>query len=273
MNSVGHRRIYIPAMRRFSCQLIVASALAASASVASAQAGATAPSCATPDSLDFVGSTRRSYAVLREDAGLPVGQAINSSMIQRAIKNLIATGHFDDVSETECVVVGGRAILRFKLIERPILQSVDVAGVQRLSPGTIRDRVDLIIGRPVDPAQVVRAVSKIDSTYAANGYYLARVKVDTTMVNGEAKLVFRVDEGRRFAVSGVFIDGNQQVSDETIVSAMETKPEGFFWWQKGEFDDNKFAGDLAERIPELYASRGYIDVQVTQDTMIVDRER
>jgi outer membrane protein insertion porin family len=194
-------------------------------------------------------------------------------MIQRAIKNLMATGHFDDVSDTECQIIGGKAVLRFKLVERPLLGSVDVAGVKRLSVGTIRDRVELIIGRPVDPAQVVRAVSKIDSTYAANGYYLARVKVDTTMVNGQAQLVFRVDEGSRFAVSGVFIDGNQDVSDKAIVSAMDTKPEGFFWWQKGEFDDNKYAGDLAERIPALYASRGYIDVQVSQDTMVVDRAR
>ena len=275
MNSVGHACIYIPPMRRFSCQIIVASAFAAFASVASAQGGAppSNPSCASPDSIDFVGSTRRSYAVLREDAALPVGQPVTATMIQRAIKNLIATGHFDDVSQTECQVVGGKAILRFQLVERPLLGSVDVAGVQRLSAGTIRDRVDLIIGRPVDPAQVVRAVGKIDSTYAANGYYLARVKVDTTIVNGQANLVFRVDEGRRFAVSGVFIDGNQKVSDKTIVEAMETKPEGFFWWRKGEFDDNKYAGDLAERIPALYASRGYIDVQVTQDTMVVDRER
>jgi outer membrane protein insertion porin family len=261
-------------MRRLSCQLIVATAVAASASVASAQDAAPAgPSCASPDSIDFVGSTRRSYAVLREDAALPVGQPVTATMIQRAIKNLMATGHFDDVPGTECQVINGKAILRFRLVERPILSSVDVAGVERLSVGTIRDRVDLIIGRPVDPAQVVHAVAKIDSTYAANGYYLARVKVDTTLVNGEAKLVFRVDEGRRFAVSGIFVDGNQQVSDKTIVDAMETKPEGFFWWRKGEFDDNKFAGDLAERIPALYASRGYIDVQVTQDTMEVDRER
>jgi outer membrane protein insertion porin family len=243
-----------------------------SASAASAQTTPAGPSCASPDSVDFVGSTRRSYAVLREDAGLPVGQTVTSTMLQRAEKNLMATGHFDDF-QTECQIANGKATVRFKLVERPLLSAVDVAGVQRLSAGTIRDRVDLIVGRPVDPAQVVRAVSRIDSTYAANGYYLARVKVDTTMTNGEAKLVFRVEEGSRFAVSGIFIDGNQQVSDNTIVAAMETKPEGFLWWRKGEFDDDKFSGDLAERIPALYASRGYIDVQVTQDTMIVDRER
>jgi outer membrane protein insertion porin family len=260
-------------MRRLSCQLIVAAAFAVSASAASAQQTApVGPTCANPDSIEFVGSTRRSQTVLREDAGLPVGQVVTSTMLQRAEKNILATGHFDDL-ETKCEIANGKATVRFILVERPLLSSVDVAGVERLSAGTIRDRVDLIIGRPVDPAQVVRAISKIDSTYAANGYYLARVKVDTTMVNGDARLVFRVDEGRRFAVSGVFIDGNQEVSDKTIVKVMETRPEGFFWWRKGEFDDDKFAGDLAERIPALYASRGFIDVQVTQDTMEVDRER
>src|SRR5690349_1670556 len=136
-------------MRRLSCQLIAAAALMASASVVSAQAGPTpGPSCSTPDSLDFVGSTRRAYAVLREDTGLPVGQPINSTMVQRAIKNLIATGHFEDGLTSECTISGGKAILRFNLSERPILGSVDVAGVQRLSEGTIRDRVELIIGRP-----------------------------------------------------------------------------------------------------------------------------
>lgn len=259
-------------MRSPTCQLIAAAALALSATAVSAQ-GTPAPSCATPDSLEFVGVTRRAPSVLREDAGLPVGQPVSSATIQRAVKNLFATGLFEANIDTECRVEGGKAIFRFLLKERPLLSAVDVSGVQRLSEGTIRDRVDLIVGRPVDPAQVVRAVSKIDSTYAANGYYLARVHVDTTVTNGEARLVFRVEEGRRFAVSGIFVDGNEKVSDKTIVSAMETKPEGFFWWRKGEFDDAKFSGDLAERIPALYSSRGYIDVQVTQDTMEVDRER
>ena len=280
MNSVGHECLYIPPMRRHSSsQLIVVAAFAALAPhfvrgklLAQVTNTPANPSCSAPDSIAFTGSTRRSYAVLREDAGLPVGQAVTAAALQRAEKNILATGHFDDM-QTDCTVENGKTTVHFRLVERPLLSGVDVAGVERLSIGTIRDRVDLIIGRPVDPAQVARAVGKIDSTYAANGYYLARVKVDTTLANGEAKLIFRVEEGSRFAVSGIFVDGNQRVSDKTIVSAMETKPEGFFWWRKGEFDDNKFSGDLAERIPALYAARGYIDVQVTQDTMVVDRER
>ena len=42
---------------------------------------------------------------------------------------------------------------------------------------------------------------------------------------------------------------------------------------EGEFDDDKFAADLAERLPEMYARLGYVDFQVIKDTMIVDRAR
>ena len=53
---------------------------------------------------------------------------------------------------------------------------------------------------------------------------------------------------------------------------MKTKPEGFWWFRKGAFDEDKFAGDLGERLAELYGRRGYIDFQVVRDTMIVNRE-
>lgn len=261
-------------MRRFSTSIVVvATALVAGQAALAQQVGGLVAPCLTPDSVEFIGSAHRAASVLREDAGLPVGQPASSPAIQRAIKNLYATGQFDDVS-SECRVVNGKTIYTFTVKDRPLLSSVDVSGVQKLSLGEVRDRVDLIIGRPVDPAQVARDVSKIDSMYSAGGFYLAKVKVDTTEdKDGGVKLIFRVDEGHRFAVSGVFIDGNDKVSDETIVKAIETKPEGFFWWKKGEFDDDKYAGDLAERIPQLYASKGYIDAQILNDTMEVDRPR
>jgi outer membrane protein insertion porin family len=92
-------------------------------------------------------------------------------------------------------------------------------------------------------------------------------------VDNRLRIRFRVDEGRRLAISGVRIEGNRQISDEDIVAAMKTKPEGFLFTRKGEFDDEEFAQDLAERIPQLYGSRGFIDFRILSDTLIVDRER
>jgi outer membrane protein insertion porin family len=227
--------------------------------------------CATPDSVVFRGNQRISDAMLRGDAGIAPKSAVNYRLLQRAIKNLFATGQFEDVGVTCEPGAGNRSVLVFTVRERPVLGDVNVVGVDQLSPGTVRDRVDLLVGRPVDPAQVARSVAKIDSVYEAHGYYLARVTVDTVVQNGQTKLTFRVDEGRRLAVSGIDVKGNRAVSDKAVVKGMQTKPEGFLWWKKGEFDEDKFAGDVTERIPQLYAQRGFIDMQVLRDTLVIDR--
>ena len=131
-----------------------------------------------------------------------------------------------------------------------------------------------MFGRPVDPAAVSVVVQHIDSVYQANGYYLARINVETTLTeNNHASIIFHVDEGSRLAVSGIRVAGNKFVSTKDIVGAMKVQPEGFFFWQKGEFDQEKYAKDLGELIPQLYASRGFIDFQIQKDTLVVDRTR
>src|SRR5918999_2043071 len=238
---------------------------------AGAQESPVAGRCATPDALSFRGSTRTPESALRAETGLTAGTALNYRDVQRAVKNLFATGQFDDVRAT-CEVSGdgGRATLVFELRERPLLSDIEVRGVDRVSSGDVRDRIELLVARPVDPSQVARAVARIDSLYESKGYYLARVKVDTTLSGGNAKLTFNVDEGHRLAISGVRVAGAKSVSPRSVVRAMKTKPEGFLWWRKGEFDEDEYQGDLTERIPQLYANRGFIDARVERDTLVID---
>ena len=257
-------------MNRIFC---VAVALLGLGATARAQEPVTAGRCATPDSIAFRGAVRNGDAALRTESGLVPGP-VNYRELDRAIKALYALGQFEDVRATCELSPGGEhSLLVLAVRERPILGAVDVAGTDRLSGSAVRDRVDMLVGRPVDPAQVARTVQRIDSLYRAAGYYLARVSPETTFVNEQVHLKFRVDEGRRLAVSGVDIQGNTGVSDKTVVGAMATKPEGFFWWKKGELDADKFAADVSEAIPTLYASKGYIDAQVLKDTLQVDRNR
>ena len=257
-------------MNRLFCAAVALLSLGATAR---AQDAAVAGRCAAPDSIAFRGATRTPDATLRAEVGIAPG-AMNYRVIDRAIRSLYALGQFEDVQATcELEPGGNRAQLVFVLRERPLLNAVDVTGTDRLSRGDVRDRVDLLIGRPVDPAQVAHAVQRIDSLYQAEGYYLARVTPETTTVNGQVNLLFHVDEGRRLAISGVDIKGNAGVSDKQVVSAMSTKPEGFLFTKKGELDADKYAADVSEKIPALYASKGYIDAQVLKDTLKVDRAK
>jgi hypothetical protein len=62
------------------------------------------------------------------------------------------------------------------------------------------------------------------------------------------------------------------VPDADIAGAMKTRPEGFWFFRNGEINDDEYAADLSERIPALYASRGFIDFRIAKDTLHIDRE-
>jgi outer membrane protein insertion porin family len=264
----------MPVFRRLACA-IVATALSAPFSSAAAQQEGPGP-CALPDSIVPEGMTRVTAEQIRTDAGLLPGTALNFKSIQRAIKQLYTTGAFSDV-QIACRVHDGPPIMAtivLRVTEHPILGDVDVVGGDRISTRTLKDKVELLIGRPVDASLVAKTRQRLDSIYEAAGYFLARVTVDTTAMPDErVKIVFRVDEGRRLAISGIRVTGLTNLAPADVVAAMKTKPEGFLWFRKGEFDEDAFAGDLTERIPEFLGKQGFIDGAVERDTLVVDRER
>jgi outer membrane protein insertion porin family len=246
--------------------------LVAGAGCLAGQESPVAGACSRPDSVAFRGNARVAESALRGDVEIVPGTNLNYRILQRSIKNLYATTQFEDIRVT-CELRGGRTILAFQVTERPLLGEVDVRGTQRVPTTTVKDQVDILIGRPIDPSQLARVIARIDSVYASKGYYLARTRAETTQVAVGTKITFVVDEGSRLAVSGVRVNGNVKLSDRELVSSMQTQPEGFFWWNKGEFDDDKYAGDLTERIPQTYGKHGFIDAQVIHDTLVIDRAR
>lgn len=235
----------------------------------------TAPGvCATPEQIVVSGNSRVDTAAIRSAAGLSNGNQLNVHDIQTGIKALYATSQFDDV-QIVCRVspTDNKATLVIQVKERPILTDYKVIGADRVSPNDVKEKLSFPTGGPVDPGKIAKAIASVDSLYESKGYYLASVKAESTVTNGKLSLTLRIDEGRRLAISGIRINGNRQVSDADIVSAMDTKPEGFLWTRNGELDDAKYAQDLSEKIPQLYAGRGYIDFRILKDTLIVDRAK
>ena len=257
-------------MRRLATPFILLAILAAPLSAQDGAPGA----CAVPERIEVTGNSRVDSSAIRSSSGLTAGATLNVTDIQRAIKSIYGTGQFDDV-QIVCRIgpATGRAALVVQVKERPLLTAYQVIGADKVSPKDVRERLAFATGVPLDPAKIASAIERTDSLYESKGYYLARVQPESTLVDGKLSINFRIDEGRRLAVSGVRINGNTRVSDEDVVGAMETKPEGFLWTRNGEFDDAVYATDLAERIPQLYGSRGFIDFRILSDTLIVDRER
>ncbi len=230
--------------------------------------------CATPDSIAVRGLSRVSETSVRSASALFARTQLNFQVVQRAIKSVFALGQFDDVRiDCDLSSVPDRALTVINVVERSLLGDVSVTGTSAVSERSVRDKVNMLIGRPVNPADIASSRARIDSLYAAAGYYLATVTPDSVRLpDGRLSVTFRIDEGRRLAISGIEFVGAESIKAKTVAGSMQTKPEGFWFFRRGEFDEEKYAGDLGERIPDLYARLGHIDARVLEDTLLVDEE-
>jgi len=155
--------------------------------------------CARPDSIVVRGVSRVTESAALGDIGLAPRTELNATQLQGALRRLYGTGQYEDVRVAcEPSADGQRATLAFIVRERPVLDNVSVSGVKLISEGSVRDKIDVLIGSPLDPSKVARAVQRIDSMYQTKGYYLARIKPESTLTNdGHIRLAFKIDEGRR----------------------------------------------------------------------------
>jgi len=229
------------------------------------------PGAPAADSIVVEGLRRVERRQVLDASGLAPGRPLSYRDIQRAIKTLYATGQYADVQVAQDTV-GGRQLLIVRVRERPLLVKWAVRGVTRLSERAVKDKVQLAEGRPFDPATEARSRGRIDSLYRAQGYAQATVRAlhvyeaDSTRI----RVVFDIAEGRRVAIARLEIEGNTHFTDEEIVAHMKTRPEGFWWFRSGEYDDEKLHADLQERLPKFYGQRGYVDFQALGDTLVVD---
>ena len=253
-------------MSRFLLPLALAAWLLFGAEPAFAQERVSPP----VDSIIVEGAVRNTARQVISFSGIQLGQPATYRGIQRAIQGLFATGQFDDV-RVDQRQVGDKLMLILVVKERPLLQRWALRGVEKLEEGAVRRKISLPEGRPLDRSAMERSRHAVDSIYRKRGYYAVQVKtLELPQDNNQVRVVFDVVEGPRVVVGQVIIEGNTKFKDEDIVKGMTTRPEGFWWFRKGEYNEESVEDDLRTSIPSWYANRGHVDLRVLSDTLVAD---
>ena len=259
-------------MHRFFLLLVLPLLACTAASLFAQQVPGTQP--APIDSFEVVGASRVPASFIISATGLVLQQRPSPRDIQKAIAAIYRSGGFDDV-RIDTRIQDGKNILIITVVERPLLASWTVLGASKIPLGTVRDQVKLLVNRPVDRVAIAHGEYAIDSLYRNRGFYSAIVTVKAvTAYDGRVDVTYTIVEGGRVAIAMVEIEGEKGVyDDDDIVKHMATQPEGFWWWEKGTYDEDVLEADIRERLPAWYASRGYIDFQVVDDSLIPDETR
>ena len=269
------RRLAGQAPRRSRCSRDFGHGLLALLVLALAPAGARgqdAPGLVRIDSVEVRGVSRLTAGDVVGASGIQTGELHSWLDINRALKNVWATGQYEDaVARLE--TTAGSNILILEVEERALARIVRITGLESVSDDDVFEESGLEQGAPLSPNGLAKAQGFIREELRRKGVPYARIDQRIQPVpgdDGSVDVVLSVEEGQRVTIAEVVFRGNERFSGEDLRGVMNTKPEGFLWFRSGNYDDINFRLDLEESLPDHYAQAGFLDFKVLGDTLIID---
>ncbi len=209
--------------------------------------------------IEVEGNQRIEVETIESYLALHKGDPFNAELIDRSLKNLYATGLFDDVS-----IQRSGDTLVVKVVENPIINRIAFEGNKRIDTKTLQAEVQLQPRVVYTRQRVQDAVQRILELYRRSGRYSAKVdpqiiKLDQNRVD----LVFEINEGPLTKVGAITFIGNQSFSDNTLRGVIQTKEAA--WYRILSTDDTYDPDRLAfdqELLRRFYEARGFADFAV-----------
>jgi outer membrane protein insertion porin family len=221
--------------------------------------------------LTVEGNRRVQEAVILGRIRSSVGAPFNPSQASEDLRAIFALGFFDDVQMKVEDFEGGVKIT-FVVVERPFVRDVEFVGNAKLSTADLQEKIDLKLGSVYNPVDVQRAREKLKDAYEDDGYFEVQISPEVEKFeDGDVKVVFVIDEGRRITIDRIVIRGNTGLTDRQIKAAMTTRERQYFIL-RGTVQRQKLDEDM-ERIVGLYQDHGYVQMRVEKYDVSVDREK
>ncbi|MCC9073014.1 outer membrane protein assembly factor BamA [Flavobacterium sp. F-65] len=212
-------------------------------------------------------------------SGLQKGQEITvpGEEISGAIKKLGKLGLFDEISFYVNRIENDSIYLDLNIIELPKLNEVKIVGVKKGKiEGLIKDN-SLTKNKIVNENLITTTKNYIENKYKKEGYYNTKVTItttaDTTTTN-QVNMLVRVDKGDKVKISKIEFEGNKQLSDAALRSAMkDTKQKNpIRIFKASKFIKDKYKSDL-EKVIANYKEKGYRDARILSDTIAYDKKK
>ncbi|MEO5865895.1 MAG: outer membrane protein assembly factor BamA [Sphingomonas sp.] len=219
------------------------------------------PVMRTIKSLRVEGSQRIEPETVLSYTKLRVGQTYNNEVLDQAIKDLLGSDLFADVT-----IVGaesGDIVLRVR--ENPIINRIIFEGNKRLKEDKIKKEIKLAPRQIFTRTAVRQDVARIVELYRRQGRFAAAI--DPKMVSldqNRVDIVFEINEGPKSKVRQINIIGNEVFSDGKLRGQMATKQTRLttLLSSNTSYDQDRLAYDQ-QKLRQFYLSNGYADFKVT----------
>jgi outer membrane protein insertion porin family len=234
------------------------------------------------EAIEFRGARRVRQDTLQAMIFSRRGDRFDEDSLHRDFMALWNSGRFDDLRiEREPGKEGW--IVRFVVVERPVVRTIKYEGNKSVTVSDILDRykdrkVGLVVESQYDPNKVQRARNVLIDLLAEHGHLSAKVDPQIRRVPPSSlELTFKIDEGPKVKVGNIDVEGNTAFSDKDVIRAMKNMhpigiPHSIFFeslfaktYDPGKLDEDK------SRVQVFYQEHGYFTAHVT-DAMVTMRK-
>src|SRR5581483_5651556 len=225
------------------------------------------------DAIEFRGARRVPQDTLRALIFTKKGDIYNEEALRRDFMALWNTGRFDDI-RLEVEPISTDLIVRFVVVERPVVRSIKYEGAKSVTVSEILDRfkerkVGLSVESQYDPNKVQRAAVVLKEFLAERGRQFATVDPQVRQIPPSSlEITFNVNEGPKVKVGKIDVVGNQVFSDRAVIRAMKNlRPigiphsillENIF---SKTYDASKLEQDT-DMVRNAYQEKGYFTAKV-----------
>ena len=211
------------------------------------------------EEIEVEGNQRIEATTVRSYLAVAVGDPFDSAELDRSLKNLFATGLFDDVAlrrEGDTLVVS--------VVENPIINRIAFEGNRRLDDETLESELQLRPRVVYTRSRVQNAVSRILELYRRNGRFAATVEPKVIeLPQNRVDLVFEINEGPLTKVARIVFIGNREFDDGDLRDVIQTREAAWYRFLTSDdtYDPDRLAFDQ-ELLRRFYLARGYADFNV-----------
>ncbi len=230
------------------------------------------------EAFEFRGARRVRQDTLQALIASKKGDRYDEDILHRDFMALWNTGRFDDIRiEREAGKTGW--IIRFVLVERPVVRSIKYEGNKSVTVSEILDRykerkVGLVVESQYDPNKVQRAKNVLLELLAERGHQYAKVDPEIRRVPPSSlEITFKVNEGPKVKVGKIEVAGNAAFGNRDVVRAMKNShpiglPHSILFENlfARTYDSTKLEEDK-QRIQVFYQEHGYFTAHVTDSNV------
>ena len=210
--------------------------------------------------IKIEGNNRISDEIIKIFSDIKLEQDLQTSDINKIIKNLYETKFFNNIS-----VNFENNIISIIVEEAPLIDKVTLSGIKaKKIEENIRDILKLKQKSSFDEFQMLKDVENIESTLKSIGYYFAKVspsieKINNNMVN----LEYQIELGNKAKIKKISFLGNEVFKDKKLKSIIISEEYKFWKFISGKKYLQEQLTEIDKRLlKNFYLNQGYYNVKI-----------